>query len=94
LSNEVYKKRHIRNEERIRQLQPFTNNTEPEETAVSSTGEEQVENLPAEPETVETDDIPPYPELPEHEYVGDIPQEEEEEEEEELLNTVSEETDA
>jgi ParB family chromosome partitioning protein len=66
LYNEVYKKRHTRIEERIRQLQPFTDNPEPE--------------------TVETDDIPPYHRLPEHAYVGDIPQEEEE-----LLNTVDDE---
>jgi hypothetical protein len=62
----VYKKRHTRIEERIRQLQPFTDKSESE--------------------TVETDDIPLYPGLPEHAYVGDIPQEEEE-----LLNTVSDE---
>jgi hypothetical protein len=88
LYNEVYKKRHTRIEERIHQLQPFTDETE--ETVVSAAASEgQAENMPT-PETFdapETDDIPLYPGLPGHAYVDDIPQEEEE-----LLNTVDEET--
>jgi hypothetical protein len=36
----VYKKRHTRIEERIRQLQPFTDKSESEETAVSAAASE------------------------------------------------------
>jgi ParB family chromosome partitioning protein len=96
--NEVYKKRHIRIEERIRELQPFTDKQEPEKIAIA----ESVVLNEEQPETVETsveetpdpgtfddpdmDDIPLYPGLPEQARIGEIP-----EGEEELFDTVCEE---
>jgi ParB family chromosome partitioning protein len=84
--NEVYKKRHIRIEERIRELQPFTDEQETKGTVTAepvAESEVQPETLPAEPETGETtfdepdtDDIPLYPGLPEYARIGEIPEEE------------------
>jgi ParB family chromosome partitioning protein len=81
--NEIYKKKHLRIEERIRELQPFTDKQEDTETALAATvatNEEQPENPPAEPETFDdpdTEDIPLYPGLPEHVRIGEIPDAEE-----------------
>jgi ParB family chromosome partitioning protein len=77
--NEAYRKKHIRIEERIRELQPF--NSEKAEEAVVA-GEEQPETVETpDPETFDdpdTADIPLYPGLPEHASVGEIPEEKEE----------------
>jgi ParB family chromosome partitioning protein len=94
--NEAYRKKHVRIEERIRELQPFTDKPEDTKVAIAetvATSEEQIENSPAEPETVETgmeetpgpgtfgepdtDGIPLYPGLPEQANIGEIPEEEE-----------------
>jgi ParB family chromosome partitioning protein len=91
--NEAYRKKHIRIEERIRELQPFTDRPEDTKTAITETvtaSEEQPENIPADPGTFDepdTEDIPVYPGLPEHATVGEIP-----EEEEQAFGTVYEET--
>jgi ParB family chromosome partitioning protein len=85
--NEAYRKKHLRIEERIRELQPF--NSEKAEEAVVA-GEEQPETVETpDPETFDepdTADISLYPGLPEHASIGEIP-----EEEEEAFNTVYEE---
>ncbi|MDR0700240.1 MAG: ParB/RepB/Spo0J family partition protein [Tannerella sp.] len=81
--NETYKKKHERIEERIRELQPFTDK-EKANAAIAEAivvNEEQMENLPANPEPFDDpdmDDVPLYPELPEHARIGEIPKEEEE----------------
>ena len=66
--NGEYRKKHIRIEERIRELQPFT-------------GKQELES--AEPETAgtfddpDTNETPLYTGLPEHARIGEIPEEEE-----------------
>jgi ParB family chromosome partitioning protein len=85
LHNENYKKKHIRIEERIREIQPFTNTLAEEAAPVPETIETDEEKIVV-PDTFEepaTEDIPLYPGLPEHARIGEIP-----EEEEELLGTV------
>jgi hypothetical protein len=82
--NEAYRKKHLRLEERIRELQPFADRPEEAKTAIAEAvvvNEEQPENPPACPEIFDDpdmDDIPLYPELPEHARIGEIPEEEEE----------------
>jgi hypothetical protein len=98
--NETYKKRHEKIEERIRELQPFTD-THAEE-AVTVPAEQPAEPVPApepalteEEETTlpgtfddpDMDGMSLYPGLPEHARIGEIP-----EEEEGLFDTVYEET--
>jgi ParB family chromosome partitioning protein len=73
--NEIYRKKHERIEERIRELQPYgSENAEkvasepekqPEEPAVTE-GEETFDDP-------DTNDIPLYPGLPEHAEIGEIP---------------------
>jgi ParB family chromosome partitioning protein len=76
--NEIYRKKHERIEERIRELQPYnsenTNATaiEPEEEPAETTP------IPESEETFDnpdTDDIPVYPGLPEQAEIGEIPEE-------------------
>jgi ParB family chromosome partitioning protein len=91
--NETYRKKHERIEERIRELQPFTES----EKATAPIAEAVVINE-EQPEPVETPDpgtfddpdtadIPLYPGLPEHVRIGEIP----EKEEEQAFDTVYEE---
>jgi ParB family chromosome partitioning protein len=67
--NETYKRKHERIEERIRELQPFTDKPEDTKTAIAET-----ETF----DDPDTADIPLYPGLPEHASIGEIPEEEEE----------------
>jgi ParB family chromosome partitioning protein len=91
--NEAYRKKHIRLEERIRELQPFADKPEDTETAAIEAvapNEEQPENPPVEPEPFndpDTEDIPLFPGLPEHAHIGEIP-----EEDEQAFDTVYEKT--
>jgi ParB family chromosome partitioning protein len=81
--NEAYRKKHIRIEERIRELQPYSNENAKPVPALESAIPESEETF----EEPDTDDMPLYPGLPEHATVGEIP-----EEEEQAFDTVYEET--
>lgn len=91
LHNDNYRKKHIRIEERIREIQPFTGTLAKETGNVPEQTEEAVvieSEETAGPDVFinpDMDDIPLYPGLPERVSVGEIP------EEEEYLNTVYEE---
>ena len=90
MHNESYKKKNVRINQRIREIQ-LDAGTHTEETVIISE-KQQVKSLPvsesAEPESEETaapetfsepdmDDIPLYPGLPEHARIGEIPEGEE-----------------
>jgi hypothetical protein len=76
LYNELYKKRYIRIEERIRELQPHSSENAEEQPSKPTPIAE-----PAVTENGETfgdpdaDGTPLYPGLPEHAEIGDIPEE-------------------
>jgi ParB family chromosome partitioning protein len=81
--NEAYRKKHIRIEERIRELQPYSNENAKPVPAMESAVPESEETF----DESGTEDIPVYPGLPEHATVGEIP-----EEDEQAFGTVYEET--
>jgi len=92
LHSENYAKKHIRIQERISQLQPYVAETYTEEVVVVSEVK-QVKSLPVASESFESeneeiiapetfnepdiDNIPLYPELPEHAQIGEISEENE-----------------
>jgi ParB family chromosome partitioning protein len=81
--NEAYRKKHIRIEERIRELQPYSNENAKVVPALESAVPESEETF----DEPDTEDIPVYPGLPEHASIGEIP-----EEDEQPFDTVYEET--